>query len=131
MLLREVTKAHTNKVNKVLEKYNMHIGQPMLLMILSENDGIPQSTLAKKMVIKPATVSAMVKRMEKSGYVVRKRDAEDERVSNVYITNAGRAICSQLTEKQNSMDDIVFKGFTDGEKDVMRDYLERVLNNIA
>lgn len=130
-LLREVSKAHTNKVNQVLDKYNMHKGQPMLLLILSQTDGLPQSTLAKEMVIKPATISAMVKRMEKAGYVVRKRDAEDERVSNVYLTDAGRAINSELLGKQNDMDDIVFKGFSANEKDIMRNYLKRVLENIT
>jgi DNA-binding MarR family transcriptional regulator len=130
-LLREVSKKHINKVNQVLDKYNMHKGQPMLLLILSKSDGLPQSVLAKTMVIKPATVSAMVKRMEKAGYVVRKRDAEDERVSNVYLTDAGRAINSELLARQDDMEEIVFKGFSAKEKDAMRNYLERVLQNIS
>lgn len=129
-LLREVSKAHTNKVNQILEKYNMHKGQPMLLLILSETDGLPQSLLAKKMIIKPATMSAMVKRMEKAGYVVRKRDAEDERVSNVYLTDAGRAISMELAGQQDYMEEMVFKGFSAKEKESMRHYLERVLGNI-
>jgi DNA-binding MarR family transcriptional regulator len=131
LLLREVNKAHTNKVNRVLEKYNMHKGQPMLLLALSDHDGLPQSILAKKLVVKPATVSATVKRMEKAGYVVRRRDAEDERISNVYLTDAGRAISSELADQQSDMDELVFEGFSDKEKDQMRNYLERILNNIS
>ncbi len=100
ILLRQVGKAHSNKVNKILDKYNMHKGQPMLLKLLSKEDGIPQSTLSKELVITPATVSAMVKRMEKAGFVERKRDAVDERVSNVYLTDAGRAMGNQLSDLQ-------------------------------
>ena len=108
----------------------MHQGQPNVLLILSECDGLPQSVLAKTMAVKPATVSAMVKRMEKAGYVARKRDAEDERISNVYLTDAGRVIGEELSVKQNEMEKLVFKGFSVEEKESMRDFLERVLINI-
>lgn len=129
-LLRKVSRAHTNKVNKVLEQYNMHNGQPILLRILSVTDGLPQSLLAKKMNIKPATISAMVKRMEKAGFVVRKRDAEDERISNVYITKAGKDINTKLLAKQDDMEEIVFKDFSEEEKLEVRGFLDRILKNI-
>lgn len=131
ILLRQVGKAHSNKINKILDNVNMHKGQPMLLLLLSREDGIPQSTLAKELVITPATVSAMVKRMEKAGYVIRKRDSVDERISNVYLTDEGRAISSQLHDFQNDMDAVVFDGFSDEERKTMRNYLERVLKNLT
>lgn len=131
ILLRQVGKAHSNKINQVLVKVNMHRGQPMMLLLLCREDGVPQSTLSKELAITPATVSAMVKRMEKNGFVIRKRDSEDERVSNVYLTDAGRVISSQLDNFQSEMEEIVFSEFSIEEKKTMRNYLERVLKNLT
>jgi len=131
VLLRQVCKVHTNKVNKILDEVGMHIGQPMMLRSLYKKDGVPQSVLAREVVITPATTSAMVKRLEKGGYVIRKRDAEDERVSNVYLTNKGRKISSQLRDLKNKMEKLVFDGFSEEEKKIMRNYLERIIDNMA
>jgi DNA-binding MarR family transcriptional regulator len=130
-MLREVGKAHTNKINKVLGEVGLHNGQPMMLRILYRNDGVPQSYLAKELAIKAATASAMVKRLEKGGYVVRKRDSVDERVSNVYLTDLGRELSTKLKCYQKQMDNMVFEGFTDAEKKTMKDFLNRIHDNLT
>jgi DNA-binding MarR family transcriptional regulator len=131
LLLRQVCKVHSNKVNKLLDGVGLHIGQPIMLGLLYEKGGLPQSVLAKEMLIKPATVSAMVKRLEKNGHVIRKRDSEDERVSNVYLTEKGTEVFAQLDGYQDTMEALVFDGFSEDEKKNMRDYLVRVLDNLA
>lgn len=131
VLLRHVCKVHTNKVNKVLDEVGLHKGQPMMLRSLYKNDGVPQSVLAKELVITPATASAMVKRLEKVGYVIRKRDAVDERVSNVYLTDRGRELSSKLKIVKDQMEELVFDGFSAEEKKTMRSYLERVMDNMV
>ncbi|MDY0234770.1 MAG: MarR family transcriptional regulator [Gudongella sp.] len=130
VLLRQVCKVHTNKVNRVLDEVGLHIGQPMMLRLLYKKDGVPQTILARELVITPATASAMVKRLEKGGYVIRKRDAEDERVSNVYLTDKGRDISTQLRDVKDKMDELVFDGFSEEERKTMRSYLERALENM-
>ncbi len=130
LLLRKVCKMHTNKVNQVLSKVKLHKGQPLLLKLLINQDGIPQSSIAKELEITPATVSAMVKRMEKSGFIVRRRNAEDERVSNIYLTDDGRALRAELEKAQKEMEGIVFNGFSDEEKETLSGYLERMIENL-
>jgi DNA-binding MarR family transcriptional regulator len=130
IIFRQVCKAHSNKVNQILRKVNLHKGQPLLINFLVKEDGIPQSNLAKELSITPATVSAMVKRMEKAGFVLRKRNTEDERVSNVYLTEKGREVSLELDSLQNEMENLVFKGFSDEEKDLMKGFLERIDENL-
>jgi|SRR6056297_468638 len=130
-VLRQVCKVHTNKVNEVLEEIGLHKGQPMLLHVLYRKDGVPQSYLAKELAIKPATTSAMVKRMEKAGYVIRKRDSDDERVTNVYLTAAGRSLSTKIYGYQEQMTDMVLKGFSEKEKEALKDLLSRILDNLS
>jgi DNA-binding MarR family transcriptional regulator len=131
LLLTRVSKVHTNKINRILEALTLHKGQPLMLMKLLKKDGVPQSLLARDMDISPATAGTMVKRLEKVGYVKRRRDSEDERISNVYLTEEGLKICARLKELQVKMDGIVFSGFSGVEKEAMKNYLNRIIANLA
>jgi DNA-binding MarR family transcriptional regulator len=131
LLLTRVSKVHTNKINRILEALNLHKGQPLMLTNLFKNDGVPQSQLARDMDISPATAGTMVKRLEKVGYVKRKRDSEDERISNVYLTEEGLKIGARLKKLQVKMDGIVFNGFSAVEKETMRNYLNRIIDNLT
>jgi DNA-binding MarR family transcriptional regulator len=82
------------------------------------------------MEVTPATITNAVKRMEKAGLVVRRRDPEDERVSRVYLTDAGRAIQSELEAIVQELDETIFAGFTDEERILMRGFLNRVHSNL-
>ena len=129
-LVGQVARAHVKKLNQELGKFGLHKGQPIMLLLLSKQDGIPQSELVHEMDITPATVSTMIKRLEKAGFVIRKRNAKDERISNVYLTDAGRSICSKLYNLQKEMEAVVFSGFSAEEKESIRSYLERILDNL-
>ena len=131
LLLNRVSRIHTNKINRVLEEVNLHKGQPLMLTILFKKDGVPQSLLAREMDISPATAGTMVKRLEKTGYVKRIRDSEDERISNVYLTDAGLKIGARLKELQKKMDEIIFDGFSTNDKNIMRGFLNRIIDNLT
>ena len=131
LLLSRVNRIHTNKINRVLEEVNLHKGQPLMLTILYKKDGVPQSILAREMNISPATAGTMVKRLEKVGYVRRRRDSEDERISNVYLTDEGLNIGARLKELQEKMDKIIFNGFSTNEKSIMRGFLNRIIDNLT
>lgn len=131
LLLSRVNRIHTNKINRILEEVTLHKGQPLMLTHLFKKDGVPQSLLAREMDISPATAGTMVKRLEKVGYVKRRRDSEDERISNVYLTKEGLKLGASLRELQEKMDKIVFNGFSEVEKKTMRDYLNRIIDNLT
>ncbi len=48
--------------------------------------------IAARLDLDPATVTPLLKRLEALGYVERVRSAADERVVNVRVTSAGRAL---------------------------------------
>ena len=131
ILFRTASRMHAKKINRVLDEVHMHAGQPEMLNILLKEDGVPQSVLARELNISPATAGTMVKRLEKNGYLERRRDSEDERISNVYLTEDGRSISTRLKELQSNMNDLVFNGFSNKEKEVMRNYLNRMIENLT
>jgi DNA-binding MarR family transcriptional regulator len=72
----------------------------------------------------------MVKRMEQAGFVERRRDTLDERVSRVYLTAAGRAILPDVKQILADMEATTFARFTAGELDQLRSFLMQIRDNL-
>jgi MarR family transcriptional regulator, organic hydroperoxide resistance regulator len=66
--------------------------QYVSLIALNEQDGQTVSELGEKLFLESSTLTPMLKRLESTGYVTRRRDAEDERQVRINITDAGRAV---------------------------------------
>ncbi|MBN2501144.1 MAG: MarR family transcriptional regulator [Anaerolineales bacterium] len=130
-LLGQVCRLHHLRVRTLLKDSGVHRGQPKLLFALAEEDGLTQTELVKRMQIAPATVTKMITRMEKSGFLKRKRDLKDQRVSRVYLTDAGRALKSELIEISQSIGEEVFAGFSQEERILMQRLLLVMRENLV
>lgn len=117
-------------LHNMLDKYGMYPGQPPLLFALYHRDGQSQKELAEKLNIRPATITVMLSRMEKTGLLIRKQDEEDQRISRVYITEKGRETCKELKKVMNILHDECFKNFTEEEKDILYKMLVKMRDNL-
>jgi DNA-binding MarR family transcriptional regulator len=99
--------------------------------VLWENEGIMHSELAARSGVQPATITNAIKRMEKAGLVERRRDTEDERVSRVYLTEAGRGIRSKVEETFRDFEDQAFAGLSEEEIATLRALLLKVQKNLT
>lgn len=102
-LFAQVSKLHSSRGLRAFAETGLHSGQFPLLLLLVEENGRTHSELAAQLHVSPPTVSKTVQRLEANGYVQRMPDPDDERVSRVFITDAGRAV-QQLT--QGILDDL-------------------------
>ena len=91
-LLSQVCRLHYVRAQGLLDAIGIYRGQPPVLYVLHEQEGQTQSELAARLEVAPATVTKMLQRLERAGFVQRQTDSEDQRVSRVYLTDAGRAI---------------------------------------
>ena len=73
------------------------LSHPQYLTMLALWERSPRSVrdLADAIALEPATLSPMLKRLETAGLVSRTRSAADERVLDVELTAAGRALRAQ------------------------------------
>lgn len=126
----KVIKVHHQYLHTILEKVDLHPGQPPLLFTLYKNDGQSQREIAEKIHIKPATITVMLTRMEKSGLITRRQDAEDQRISRVYLTEKGRKKCEELKSIMVDLNEQCFGNFTEEEKEIFKSLLEKMAENI-
>ena len=66
--------------------------QYLVMLVLWEGDGVTIKHLADRLGLDSGSVTPLVKRLEEAGYVVRRRDPNDERNRSVELTPQGRAL---------------------------------------
>lgn len=129
-LLREVLRAHFSLSHKTFEKDGLYPGQPPVLCAVYKHDGISQKEIAEKTRIKPATVTVMIKRLEKAGFIKKSIDEKDQRISRIHLTEKGFNACENLKEVTKELDAICLKNFTSEEIISLEHLLNKVKNNL-
>lgn len=128
--LVQACKAHRQKAADLLAQLELFVGQEMFLLHLWQEDGLTQSELAESMCIQPATLTRMLDRMAKSGLVERRKDAEDQRLSRVYLTERGHALRKPVEETWWELERISMAGFTQEERILLRRLLLQLIDNL-
>jgi len=129
-LLGQVCHLHHGWIRMQFRALGLYRGQPAVLEALAEEDGRTHSELAAWMHVAPATVTKMIQRMEKVGYVERRDDPEDLRISRVYLTEKGHRVHAQLKEVFETVDAGTFAELTPEERLQLKRLLTRVRANL-
>lgn len=129
-LFMKVIRLHYLKIHRLLEDLKVYPGQPPLLISLYKRDGQSQIELAKKLKLKPATLTVMLSRIEKAGLIERRQDEKDQRVQRVYLTDMGRETCEKLGEVISHIERECFKNFTEDERDELTRLFQKMANNL-
>jgi DNA-binding MarR family transcriptional regulator len=130
-LLGQVCKLHHARAHALLETLGLYRGQPRLLRALYEGEGITHGDLADRLRVTPATITKMIQRMEKAGFVERHADPADQRVSRVYLTRAGHAIREAVDRALGTLEGEALAGLIEGERLQLYALLLRVRDNLA
>ncbi len=85
---RHVTGLYT----PVLKPLGLTYTQYIVFLVLWEKDGLTVGEIGEKLLLDNGTLSPLLKKMEKAGYVKRQRSREDERVVVITLTEEGRAL---------------------------------------
>ncbi|MGQ9473722.1 MAG: MarR family transcriptional regulator [Candidatus Caldatribacteriaceae bacterium] len=70
-------------------KIGLHKGQPVILALLWKQDGLTQKEIAESLGLRPPTLTVMLQRMEKAGFLKRMVDVRDMRMIRVSLTEKG------------------------------------------
>jgi DNA-binding MarR family transcriptional regulator len=90
-------RSHGQLLVRILGGEGAHPGQAFCLRILARHDGMSQSELAERLHVSRPTVTTMLQRMERAGTVRRVVDPQDQRVTRVHLTEAGRTLERDLS----------------------------------
>ena len=89
---RKVVSAYTPYLKPLDLTYTQYI----TFMVLWEKDGLTIGEIGERLHLDNGTLTPLLKKMEKQGYITRKRDQEDERKVTVHLTKEGRDMKQKL-----------------------------------
>ncbi len=72
--------------------------QYIVFMVLWAKDGVSVRELGERLYLDSGTLTPLLKKMESAGFVRRERSPADERVTLIYLTEAGRALHDQCMD---------------------------------
>ncbi|MFT4158824.1 MarR family winged helix-turn-helix transcriptional regulator [Shinella sp.] len=76
----------------------LYAGQDGVILALAEEGGLTAGALAARLGVKAPTMTRTIGRLEAQGFVERKPDEMDGRLTVVHLTEAGRASVDHITE---------------------------------
>nr|WP_281357659.1 MarR family winged helix-turn-helix transcriptional regulator [Isoptericola sediminis] len=97
-----------------------HAGHPVLLHLLA--GPLTQREIASRNGVTEQTMSRIVARLERSGYVVRADDPRDRRRRAVTITDTGRRVALEAAQFQPA-EDLTSRGLDEEQVATLREIL--------
>lgn len=125
-----LSKLLRNAFNEAVAEQGLFSGQQDILLIIVENEGLTLSDLAKKLGVASATASVSVKRMEKTGFIVKKPDENDARIIRLYPTEKARTAPENIKKKMDSLEDIITQSMTEAQVNELLELLDIAIENM-
>ena len=85
---RNVTNLYTPWLKPLGLTYTQYID----FLVLWEKDGVSVTEIGEKLMLDNGTLSPLLKKMEQAGFVERRRCRKDDRIVEITLTDAGRAL---------------------------------------
>ncbi len=125
-----LSKLLRKEFNKALAEQGLFSGQQDIVFSITENEGITVSALAKMLNASPASISVSLKRMEKSGFIIKKPDKEDSRLIRLYPTQKAKNAPENVKKHMDSLENTLSKGMSKEEALSFSDLLQKAIDNM-
>ncbi|MFO8050900.1 MAG: MarR family transcriptional regulator [Thermoplasmatota archaeon] len=100
------------------------------MLFLFRGDGVTEKEIARHMLVDKATTTRTITKLEVAGFVKRERDQGDRRAYRVYLTDKALEKKGELLEARKDWIEIVLRGFSDDEREMLLDMLVRMECNL-
>lgn len=118
------------RFNKVVNDEGLFSGQHHIILLLKHFEGLTISQVAEYLKITPATASVSIKRMEKAGFVEKRFDEKDARITRLYLSEKGKAATEHIRVRMDAQEALMTRGLSEEEIMLLSDLLDRVLENV-
>jgi DNA-binding MarR family transcriptional regulator len=89
--------------------------QVMLLFFLQKNNGLSLTQISQGLMLENPTVTGLIDRLEKSGYVRRSDHPSDRRVYLVHLTEKGNKVAKKALPIVKKLNERIKEGYSKSE----------------
>jgi DNA-binding MarR family transcriptional regulator len=102
--------------------------QAMVLFYLQKKDGLSLTEIGSGLMLENPTVTGLIDRLEKSGYVRRTDDPNDRRVYLIYITDKGSRTANKALPVVKKLNEQIKEGYSKDETEAFKRVLIGAFN---
>ncbi len=128
-LLQTTANLHKRIMNAMLARYNLTYAQYLVLKQLDAKEGLSAKVLLEELDTDKATLSGIVSRLEKYGWVTRQVDTKDRRLMHIYLTDFTRERLPEVIAKERSCEDDILSHFKNREAKNFKELFVRLIEN--
>lgn len=121
---------HHMAFRALLQDEGLPPAQAGAMRVVIRNPGMSQRELADHLHIQRATATVMLQKMEKAGYIDRRPDQDDQRISRIYPTEQARAMDTENKKAVDAYFSRCFSGVTREEFEAMEAAMGKLASNL-
>ena len=133
LIFRRISHAIKKETDHNLKRLNLTMSQGLVLEYLNntKDDELTQKEIEQHFNLQHPTVSGILKRLEKNGFIMTSVNKADRRVKDICLTEKAREIEEIARQDKKMMEETFVKGLTEEEIKTLRALLKKVLNNMT
>ena len=123
---------HFKRVHSsVFRNFGLSFPQYNVLRVLdaSKNGKNKISDVSRIMLVPGANITGLAKRLEKDGFIIKKSDPEDDRVTLLEITPKGKKTLQNIEKEKDQWLELMMKNLSKKEKVELLDKVKLILKN--
>jgi len=113
---RRINHLRLSLLARSMPKPGLQPTQGLCMNVIGENENITQRELGKTLHISPATLTAILQRMERQGLIERRPDERDQRLMRLRLGKEGQALHAQATAVHRSGIESTITPLSDGDR---------------
>ncbi|MQW29132.1 MarR family transcriptional regulator [Sinorhizobium meliloti] len=129
-VLVQAARSMRTVLSRNLVASGLYAGQDGVMLALAETDGLTAGALAGKLGVKAPTMTRTIGRMEAQGFLERRPDRDDARLTKVYLTELGRDRLQIIAEAGQHSEKLATRGLTDKQVRTLMRLLRAVDSNL-
>ena len=106
-------------------------GRISYLFMLYINEGMTQQEMANRLQADKGAVARTLAQLEDQGYVSRRPDPTDKRVTRVYLTDKSKVLQGDLEKAVERVISRLQEELADGEQDLIKIQLKKMLESVS
>jgi MarR family multiple gene transcriptional regulator MgrA len=133
MLLRMLNNKLTAQCNKDMGEVDLTGSQSNIMGYLMLNEGreVNQRDIELEFGLMNPTVTGILNRLEKKGFINRVKSEVDGRYKRVELTERGREVPEAIRKKAADMGKRLLKGLSESEIESLENTLKKLIDNIS
>jgi DNA-binding MarR family transcriptional regulator len=127
----QVARALRTRLSHGLAECGLYPGQDGVVQLLAQEDGQTPGALAHQLGVKAPTMTRTIGRMEAQGFLLRRTDERDGRLTKVYLTDDGRGSVARIAAATAACEAQAIEGLSGKELKTLLKLLAVIDGNLS